>query len=240
MAIVSQVDATTASPAGQGRPTAEDTAREPLVAFTADQVIRLTGLTERQLRYWDRTGFFTAGYAGNRLRTPYGRIYLYRDVVGLRAIAVLRNEHHVPLQELQRVGAYLLKHHDVPWSSLRVFVGGHHVYFEDPRTGLRLNPDDARQVALPIEMQTVESDTRARALRLRERVPEEIGQITRHRNVESNAWVLAGTRVPTAAVWEFHEAGYGADTILAAYPSLTPPDVQRAIGFERQRHKRVS
>jgi hypothetical protein len=29
-----------------------------LLAFTADHVARLTGLSNRQLRYWDDTGFF--------------------------------------------------------------------------------------------------------------------------------------------------------------------------------------
>lgn len=226
----------TGASADQPRQQPPASGRDPLVALSADQVIRLTGLTERQLRYWDKTGFFTPGYEGNRPRTPYGRIYLYRDVVGLRAIAILRNEHHVPFQRLRKLGQWLKEHYDDPWSSLRFFVSGRDVLFEDPETGLRLGLGG--QVPLPIEMAAVESDTRARALRLRERQPEEIGQISQRRAVQSNAPVLAGTRVPTASVWDFHQAGHDTDTILAAYPSLTPLDVERAIEFERQRrHK---
>lgn len=216
-----------------------DSRRDPVVAFTAEQVAQLTGLTERQLRYWDETGFFNPGFEVGRRRTPYGRIYLYRDVVGLRAIAILRNEHHIPLQELRKVGRWLKEHYDDPWSGLRFFVSGHHVSFEDSETGLRVRPGDGRQAVMPFEMATVERDTRDRALRLRERRPEEIGKITRHRHVESNAWVLAGTRVPTDAVWEFHQAGHDTDRILAAYPSLTPLDVERAIEFERRRREQA-
>ncbi len=31
---------------------------DPLIAFTAGQVLRLTRLSNHQLRYWDQTGFF--------------------------------------------------------------------------------------------------------------------------------------------------------------------------------------
>lgn len=210
-------------------------AADPLVALTSDQVLRLTGLSEHQLRYWDKTGFFSPSYEGAQRRRVYGRIYLYRDVVGLRAIAILRNRHHVPLQELRKVGAWLKEHYRDPWSSLRFSVSGRHVYFADPSSGVRLKPGDARQAVLPIEMTAVEDELRPRALRLRERAPEQIGQITRHRAVQSNAWVLAGTRVPTAAVWSFHRAGYDLERILEAYPTLRPLDVQRAIEFEEQR-----
>jgi hypothetical protein len=32
--------------------------------FSAEQVCRLTGLSARQLRYWDLTGFFSPTYLG--------------------------------------------------------------------------------------------------------------------------------------------------------------------------------
>lgn len=39
-----------------------------MLAFTADQVSRLTGLSERRLRYWDKTGFFNPEYGVWRRR----------------------------------------------------------------------------------------------------------------------------------------------------------------------------
>lgn len=78
-----------------------------LLAFTADHVARLTGLSNRQLRYWDQTGFFAPTHLDEHHRRAFGRIYSFRDVVGLRAISILRKTHKIPLQELRRVGEWL-------------------------------------------------------------------------------------------------------------------------------------
>ena len=59
-------------------------------AFSADHAVRLTGLSMRQLRYWDDTGFFRHRYASEDRRSPYGRVYSFRDIVGLRTLSVLR------------------------------------------------------------------------------------------------------------------------------------------------------
>jgi uncharacterized protein (DUF433 family) len=75
----------------------------------------------------------------------------------------------------------------------------------------------------------------AAADRLRARQPEEIGQVRRNRYVVHNAWVVAGTRIPTAAIWNFHQAGYNPEQIISEYPRLTHADVQAAIEFETSR-----
>ena len=87
-----------------------------MIAFTPDHVARLTGLTKRQLRYWDQTGFFNPTLI-DEASERFGRIYSFRDLVGLRTVAVLRNR--VPLQELRRVGEWLHRQHETPWASLR-------------------------------------------------------------------------------------------------------------------------
>lgn len=46
------------------------------------------------------------------------------------------------------------------------------------------------------------------AARLRDRQAEQLEQIFRNRYVVHNAWVISGTRIPTSAVWNFHQAGY--------------------------------
>ena len=86
--------------------------------FSADQVRRLTGLSEHQLRYWDNTAFFSPWRLDTGPHRPYNRIYSYRDLVGLRAVAILRNSHRIPLQELRKVGKWLSERCDTPWSSL--------------------------------------------------------------------------------------------------------------------------
>ena len=47
-----------------------------------------------------------------------------------------------------------------------------------------------------------------------------------------NAWVVAGTRIPTDAIWNFHRAGYDATAIIKEYPRLKAEDVRAAIEFE--------
>jgi uncharacterized protein (DUF433 family) len=65
---------------------------------------------------------------------------------------------------------------------------------------------------------------------------DEIGQIFQHRYIAHNEPVLAGTRIRTSAIWNFHQAGYSTEEILAEYPRLTAQDVDAAIEFEtRQR-----
>lgn len=206
-----------------------------LAAFTADHVCRLTGLSARQLRYWDQTEFFSPTLLDAYKRRAFGRIYSFRDVVGLRTIALLRNHHRVPLQELRRVGEWLNERHDTPWSSLRFALKGRKVVFYDPEVGVAVEPKGAGQEVLAISLEPIASEMRHAAERLRERGAEQIGQISRNRYVVHNAWVIAGTRIPTSAIWNFHEAGYTAEAIVGEYPRLTVPDVHAAIDFEKRR-----
>ena len=69
---------------------------EPPQAFTSGHVSALTGLSDRQLREWDNRGLFQPAYAEDDRRRPYSRVYSFRDVVGLRTIALLRKQYRVP------------------------------------------------------------------------------------------------------------------------------------------------
>src|SRR4051794_10446481 len=102
-----------------------------LLAFTTEHVCRLTSLSVGQVRYWDKTGFFSPTRMDG-VRRAFSRIYSFRDVVGLRTISILRNEHHVPLQQLRRIGEWLRAHHETPWSSLRFGLAGKEIVFFDP------------------------------------------------------------------------------------------------------------
>ena len=206
-----------------------------LLAFTAENVCRLTGLSGRQLSYWDATDFFSPELIDEYKRRAFGRIYSFRDVVGLRTIAVLRNVHRIPLQELRRVGEWLLAHHKAPWSSLRFALSGRTVVFSDPVTGKYVEAAGGGQAVIEIDLEIIASDMRRAADGLRDRQKEQIGTVVRNRYVVHNAWVVAGTRIPTQAVWNFHKAGYTADAIIKEYPRLTPEDVRAAIEFESNR-----
>lgn len=208
-----------------------------LLAFTAEQVARLTGLSQRQLRYWDRTGFFAPTLLDDHSQRAFGRIYSFRDVVGLRAIAMLRKHYSIPLQELRRVGEWLHREHDTPWSSLRFALMGRKVVFLDPESGAAVEPRGEGQAVLPIGLEPIANEMRDAAAKLRSREADQVGRIVRNRYVVHNAWVLAGTRIPTEAVWNFHVAGFDVDAIVREYPRLTPEEVRAAIDFESQRHQ---
>jgi uncharacterized protein (DUF433 family) len=206
-----------------------------LAAFTAENVCRLTGLSARQVGYWAKTDFFSPELVDYG-RRAFGRIYSFRDVVGLRTISILRNEHGVPLQELRRVGQWLADKHDTPWSSLRFALRGRKVVFYEPASGVAVEPRGAGQEVMPIALEPIAAEMRSASARLLERKAEQIGQIDRNRYVVHNAWVVAGTRIPTSAIWNFHKAGHTVDAIIREYPRLTPADVAAAIRFEA-RHR---
>lgn len=207
-----------------------------IIAFSADQLSRLTGLSLSRVAYWDRTGFFTPTLIDEYRRRTFGRIYSFRDVVGLRTIAILRNEHKIPLQELRRVDEWLHREHETPWASLCFALAGRRVVFFDPHTGV---PMDARsgQAHLQVALEPIAAEMQTAADTLKQRSPEQIGQVVRNRYVVRNAWVIAGTRIPSKSIWHFHQAGYSTEKILREYPTLTAGDVQGAIDAEAKRRR---
>ncbi len=73
-----------------------------LRAFGEEHVAQLTGLSRGQLRAWHRRGFFVPHHAYEDSRSAYSRVYSFKDVVGLRAIAVLKKNHRVSMAERVR------------------------------------------------------------------------------------------------------------------------------------------
>lgn len=199
-------------------------------AFTEDHVIRLTGLSRSQLRAWDRIGFFKPDYAYEDRHQPYSRIYSFQDVVGLRTIAVLRNEHHVSLQHLKKVATTLMDRGFGHWSQIKLYVVKKQVHFRRPGTSDVEGVWDGQLAMVPVI--DVIQDVEERVRDLKKRTPNQRGQIERHKFVVRNAPVVAGTRIPTAAIRRFREAGYSIAEILRQYPSLSKEDVKAAIEHE--------
>ncbi|HZL60080.1 MAG TPA: DUF433 domain-containing protein [Stellaceae bacterium] len=205
-------------------------------AFDADHVVRLTGLTHGQLRYWDKTGFFNPEY-GSMQRTPVGRIYSFQNVVGLRTLSILRGDYRIPLQRLRKVAVELYKHRNAPWSELTLHVLGTSVYFKEPETGKVREALSGQYAALPLK--TIMEDVAEAANKLRQRTPAQIGRIEKHRFIIHNAWAVAGTRIPVRAIQRFHEAGYSPANIIREYPTLTEQDVKAALQHEVKKAKRA-
>ncbi|MDQ4044037.1 MAG: DUF433 domain-containing protein [Chloroflexota bacterium] len=197
-----------------------------LGAFTSEQAARLSGLSKRQVEYWDTTHIYSPSLS--RLsRGPYSRIYSFTDLVALRTLAILRER--VPPQRLRRIGAWLREHYDQPWSSLRFSLVGDRIDFIDPGSGAIVSTHPSGQEVIDIAYEEVAQDIVARIKHSQRRSDHDIGRVSQHRYVVRNAPVIAGTRVPIAAVWQFHEAGYSESEIIQEYPTLTIDDVRAAI-----------
>ncbi len=205
----------------------------PIHAFTTKQVQALTGLSERMLLYWAQTGVYEAAFVDERPRIPYRRIYDFRDLVGLRTLALLRKKHRVNLDELRKTGDYLRAMSDRPWSEMTFGVVGKTVVFRVPGSDEWMTAIPQGQTVMRISVAEVARSAERDASDIARRPHENVGKVVRHRHVLSNAWRLAGTRIPTSAVWNLTEAGYRIEDVIDAYPDLTPEDVEAALSHEK-------
>jgi uncharacterized protein (DUF433 family) len=70
---------------------------------------------------------------------------------------------------------------------------------------------------------------------LRRRGEDQVGKLEKSRYVVHNKMHIAGTRIPTLAIWNFHRARYHPNAIIEEFPRLGPDDVRAAIEFEEKR-----
>jgi len=203
-----------------------------LMAFTAQQTARLSGISDRMLRYWEQTGVFNPEYLQVRKSGPFRKIYTFRDLVTLRTLATIRTAHGVTLEQLRRADEYLRQFSHSPWTDLKIRLLGTKVVFLNPETGIWSRADGSGQLVMTIDLGRVsrESETAARALM--QRPVSDIGQIARNRYVMHNAWVFAGTRIPVTAVLDLLEHHYADAEVLRQYPSLSQEDLDAARRFQ--------
>jgi DNA-binding transcriptional MerR regulator len=204
-----------------------------VAAFSEEQVERLTGLTKAQLRYWDGTGFFQPRYADEDRRRVFSRLYSFKDVVALRTLGVLRNEHEVALQHLRKVAKKLSHLAEDKWTKQTLYVLNKKVIFHEPGTDLPREVVSGQYV-MDLPLKTIISDTKKAIEKIQRRDPKKIGLVERTRFISRNAWVVGGTRIPTAAIRRFKEAGYTTEQIIAEYPGLTVRDIRAALRHERE------
>lgn len=212
-----------------------------IIALSAQQVCRLTGLTNSQLSYWGRTWFYSPEYAA-RSTAAFGRVYSFRDLVGLSVLSLLRREHGISLQELRKVGPWLRSRYEVerPWSEIRFFVDANRrLHFKEPHTSAVVAARSGQRIASTvIELEPIARSFRRDLEALRRRRPDQLGKIERRRYLMHQRPVVAGTRIPTSAIWELHEGGYRPEQILREFPTLKRQDLRSAIEFERERRTR--
>ncbi len=210
---------------------------DSIAYFGEDQVAELTGLSKRQLRYWDKTDFFSPEYL-----VDDRRVYSFRDLVGLRAIAPIRTR--VPLQELRKVDRALHEEfhedHPNPWASIKFFLSGKELLYRDPRTDEVVSTKPHRQTPiLVIDLEEVRSDTVRLLKRKRSRKDSDIGKLSKRRNVLNGRQVIAGTRIPSSLIWRYFSSGMTVEEIVDGFPTLTEKDVKAAIRDERSRRRKA-
>ena len=119
--------------------------------FNTQAVMRLTGLTHRKLVYLDRTGLVKPSIrpaAGSGTR----RVYSFEDLVGLRALAEMRQA-GLSLQAVRSVVSHLRRHQTKPLASLSLILEGNHVFVrtDSPRTLEELTAGGQFAMVLPVE-----------------------------------------------------------------------------------------
>ncbi len=201
-----------------------------VTAFTEEQAQRLTGLSQRQLRHWDRTGFFTPSLAYEDRSQPLSRLYTFRDLVSLKVLNALRNDSSVPLSHLREVKSKLAHLGEDIWAKTTLYVLNKRVIVDNPETKAREEVVSGQGV-LQIPLKVVTGDMKRAVEESRQRSPSKVGQVERARNVARNQPVVAGTRIPVRAIKAFSRAGYTVEQILEQYPTLSAADVQAAIDF---------
>lgn len=201
-----------------------------VIALTEDHVARVTGLSVTQLRSWDKKGFFEPKHAYRDRKSAYGRIYSFKDVVGLKTVETLRSRYKISFSKLKEVATGLRERGFDHWADTTLYVLKKDVYFKDPRTGDVENLRDG-QLAM-LEVIDVINDVSNKVAELKIRSQNDVGSVARRRFVVRNSWVVSGTRIPTATIKRYWDAGFSVEQIIEEYPSLTPEDVNAALAHE--------
>lgn len=210
----------------------------PLIAFTADTVAQLTGLSVRQLHRWDRAGFFVPSFADPDRRRPHSRVYSFADVVGLRTIARLRQQ-GVSFSDLKKVRTFFASNTNEDWANRRFYVVGNWVFFTHNEAVLAAKPLGQRVDRNVLDLGPILGEVTEAVQRLPQRSPDQIGEITSDRLIMGGAPVISGTRIPTATIAWFARNGYGVEDIMREFPRLEPDDIEAALDWQpAQREER--
>lgn len=202
-------------------------------SWTTEQVLRITGVSKRRLAYWLDRGIVTADVDEARGRGRV-RLWSFANLVEVRVVLWLRDRMSLQLigkivEHLRQCGV------DQPLAELR-FAVVDTGRLKRPTDVVVQRPDGAwetslegqvvMEVVLPLERFADElrkASERDRATR------REAGRVERRRGRMGSAEVLAGTRVPIAAIQRLDAAGWSAERITENYPGLTSRDVSAAL-----------
>ena len=206
-------------------------------AYTADRARRLTGLSVRQIQYWDEQGFIRPSLTRRHGRGRR-RLYSFRDLLSLKVAADLRKS--VSLQLIRKVTDHLrrLNYRD-PLAELNFVVVGGKLYFkessrwqESRQLGQVVASFLVKVGAIAAELQRQIAIDKARSRR--------VGVIERRRGVLGGKPVLAGTRIPVQAVKNLLQDGASFEEIRELYPDLDIKDIQAAEKADLTRRRKLA
>jgi uncharacterized protein (DUF433 family) len=194
-------------------------------AFTADQVRSLTGLSKRQIQYWDEQQFIRPSLTARQGRGRR-RLYDFRDLVALRTAAQLRADHQ-SLQLIRRVDSYLRElDYEKPMAEIRFEVSGGELYFEEADTVRHARRPEQSVIRGTVPLGKLVRSLQADIAKL-DRRPT--GLLERRRRTLGGKLLIAGTRIPVAIVQRLHADGASVKAILEMFPDLRRRDVTVAL-----------
>ncbi len=202
-----------------------------IAAFTENQVERLTGVSVLQLRHWDRSRFFVPSLAYEDRSQPLSRLYSFRDLVSLKILNSLRNEHKVSLQHLRQVKETLAHLGEDLWAKTKLYVLNKRVAFDNPETKAKEEILTGQGV-MEIALEVVTGDMKHAVDVMRSRDETQVGKIETKKGIARSKPVIAGTRIPVSTIKAFAEEGYTVQEIGKEFPTLTEADIVAAINFK--------
>lgn len=199
------------------------------VLVPIDVASEVSGVAAPRLRLWRERGTFIPARVSDEPSRPYGELFDFGDLVALTAIG--RLEHDLTAGAVRSIHQWI-RSHDVAATRAATVVsdgkGAHIVTLGDPQE----RPASSDPSGVGVSLATVIDDLERVVAGWGMRNPKLVGKVGRASDVMHNAWVVAGTRIPTRLIAELHGAGYDMDAIIAEYPHLHTEDVQAAIDHE--------
>jgi uncharacterized protein (DUF433 family) len=119
-----------------------------------------------------------------------------------------------------------------PLAEVRFWVESGSVYFREAGLVREAKRPEQSLLEGTVQIGEVVAELERQIERIDARTP---GKIERRRGVLSGKPVIAGTRIPTAAIWRQIKDGLDADEVRRGYPGLTKKDIDAAVAFEERR-----
>jgi uncharacterized protein (DUF433 family) len=224
------------STARRGRKGRTLTPATTIQAFPQRLVSSITGLSKRQLEYWDTIGVVSPSIARYVPWLP--RLYSFQDVLKLKVAAKMRDHKMLPGQIKRKMAELEERGFDDPLLTLRFVAdpNGREVFYLHPNAGpMSVRAPDQTAEVFDVKLEDLRTgleDT------IQELMKRPTGKVAKIRQLQGSAPVIEGTRVPTSRIAMLHAEGWDTDRIVQAIPHLTPEDVEAALAFEKERAAR--